>query len=141
MQLKEVMTRNVECVNPDMTIEEAAQRMRDRDIGPLPVCDRDRLAGIVTDRDITIRGVASGCDVHTTTVREVMTRGVDFCYEDDDVEKAARIMKENQIRRMLVLNRDKRLVGIVSLGDLALKVGDDRQVGETLERISEPARA
>jgi CBS domain-containing protein len=138
MQLKEIMTPQVECIPPDTTLAEAAEIMRDRDIGPLPVCDHDRLAGIITDRDITIRGVAGGCDVATTRVGDVMTRGVEFCFEDDEVETAERIMKENQIRRLLVLNRDKRLVGIVSLGDLALKTHDDRQVGETLERISEP---
>jgi CBS domain-containing protein len=138
MQCKEIMTRNVECVGPETTLETAAQRMRDLDVGPLPVCDHDKLAGVVTDRDIAIRGVAAGCDVHTTKVSDVMTKGVDFCFEDDDLEEAERIMQERQIRRLLVLNRDKRLVGIVSLGDLATKTPREQQVGETVGRISQP---
>jgi len=137
MLLKEVMTRNVECVDPDTTLEAAAQRMRDLDVGPLPVCDHDKLAGMVTDRDIIVRGVAFGCDVQTTKVGDVMTKGVDFCYDDDDLEEAERIMQERQIRRLLVLNRDKRLVGIVSLCDLATKTPHERQVGETVGRISQ----
>lgn len=140
MQLKEVMTRDPECVAPDTTLQEAAQRMRDRDVGPLPVCENDRLVGILTDRDISVRAVAEGRDPRATEVREAMTPGIDYCFEDEDVSEAARIMKAKQIRRLAVLNRDKRLVGIVSLGDLAVKRGDEEQAGEALERISEPAR-
>jgi CBS domain-containing protein len=138
MQVKDAMTRGVECVSPDATLQEAARKMREMDVGPLPVCDSDRLAGMVTDRDITVRAVADGRDPRTTRVRDVMTEGIDSCFEDDDVADAARLMREKQVRRLVVLNRDKRLVGIVSLGDLAVESGDEHLAGKTLERVSQP---
>ena len=139
MQVSKVMTRDAECVRPDTTVQEAARKMRDLDVGPLPVCgDNDRLVGMVTDRDIAVRAVADGQDTRTTQVREVMTPDIIYCYEDQDVGEAARLMKENQVRRLVVLNRDKRLVGIVSLGDLAVETGDEKLAGETLEQVSEP---
>ena len=140
MQLREIMTRDVECVGPETTLREAAEKMRSLDVGPLPVCENDRLLGIVTDRDIVVRAIAQGRDPRTTTVREAMTEGIDYCFEDDDTADAARKMRERQIRRLVVLNGDKQLVGIVSLGDLAVKTGDEEQAGETLEEISEPAK-
>ena len=140
MRVSEVMTRGVECVRPGDSIRTAAHRMRDLDVGPMPVCgDNDRLAGMLTDRDIAIRAVAEGKDPNSTKVQDVMTPGIHYCFEDDDVEEAAARMKEHQIRRLVVLNRDKRLVGIVSLGDLAVDTGDEHLVGETLEKVSEPA--
>jgi CBS domain-containing protein len=139
MRLSDVMTRGVECIPPDDNITHAAERMKELDVGALPVCEADRLVGMVTDRDITIRGTACGCDPGMTPVRDVMTPGINYCFEDDDVSVAARIMKEKQIRRLPVLNRDKRLVGIVSLGDLAVDTGDEKLAGSTLEAISEPA--
>jgi CBS domain-containing protein len=139
MQVREVMTRGVECVRPDDTLQTAARKMRDLDVGPMPVCDNDRLAGMLTDRDITIRAVAEGKDPRTAPVRDVMTEGIEYCFEDDDVKVAARHMRDRQVRRLVVLNRDKRLAGIVSLGDLAAEAGDDRLTGETLEQISEAA--
>jgi CBS domain-containing protein len=141
MRVRDVMTRGVECVPPDATLQEAARKMRDLDVGPLPVCDKDRLAGMLTDRDITVRAVAEGRDPKTAKVRDFMTEGIDYCFEDDDAESAARQMREKQIRRLVVLNRDKRLVGIVSLGDLAVKTGDEHLAGKTLEEVSEPAGA
>jgi len=141
MQVKEAMTRGVECVTPDCTLQQAAQKMKALDVGPLPVCDHDRLAGMLTDRDIVLRAVADGRDPRTTHVRDVLTPEVVYCFEDQDVREAASLMKEKQIRRLLVLNRDKRLVGIMSLGDLAVDSGDERLTGQTLERISEPALA
>jgi CBS domain-containing protein len=131
------MTKGAECVSPSTTLQDAARKMRNLDVGPLPVCDNDRLVGVITDRDITVRAVADGSDTRTATVREVMTPQV-FCFEDQDVAEAARIMQENQIRRLVVLNRDKRLVGIVSLGDLAVETGDQRLAGKTLEKVSQP---
>ena len=114
--------------------------MRDLDVGPLPVCgDDDRLAGMVTDRDIAVRAVAEGWDPTAKRVRDVMSEEVVYCFEDQAVEDAARLMRENQIRRLVVLNRDKRLVGIVSLGDLAVETGDEELAGRTLEEVSEPA--
>lgn len=140
MLVKEIMTSQVECTRPDASLQEAAERMRDLDVGPLPVCgDNDRLVGIVTDRDITIRAVAQGQDPCTTRVRDVMTPQIIYCFEDQDVEEAAKLMKENQIRRLAVLNSDKRLVGILSLGDLAVDTQDEEMAGATLEAVSEPA--
>jgi CBS domain-containing protein len=141
MQVREVMTRGAECIAPDDSLQEAAQKMKDRDVGPLPVCDRDRLVGMITDRDITVRATADGLDPKATRVREVMTPQVVYCFEDQDVEVAAYLMEENQVRRLVVLNRDRRLVGIVSLGDLAVETGDEHLAGRTLERVSEPFHA
>src|SRR5207253_6125561 len=101
--------------------------------------DNDRLAGMLTDRDIAVRAVAEGKDPAACKVRDAMTPDVVYCYDDQPVEEAERVMKEKQIRRLLVLNRDKRLVGIVSLGDLAVRTGDREQVGEVLHQVSEPA--
>lgn len=138
MQVKDVMTRGAECVRPDATLQEAAQKMKSLDVGPLPVCDNDRLVGMLTDRDITVRAIAEGKDPRATQVRDAMTAGISYCFEDDDVANAAGLMKEKQIRRLVVLNRDKRLAGIVSLGDLAVETGDEHLAGETLERVSQP---
>jgi len=133
------MTPDVECVGPNDTLQEAAVKMKDLDIGPLPVCDRDRIAGILTDRDITVRAVAEGCDPRSTRVRDVMTHDVIACHDDEDVMEAAQLMCERQVRRVLVLNRDEQLVGVVSLGDLAADTGNPRRVGEILQDVSEPA--
>jgi CBS domain-containing protein len=134
------MTSEVECTQPSATIREAAQRMRDLDVGILPVCgENDRLAGMITDRDIAIRAVAGGFDPVKATVRDVMTPNVIYCFEDQDISEAAQLMQENQVRRLVVLNDEKRLVGVLSLGDLAVDVGDDELAGHTLEAVSEPA--
>ena len=139
MQLKEIMTRDVEVVHPDATLQEAARKMRDLDVGPIPVSDGTRLQGMVTDRDIAIRAVAEGRDPASTKVSEVMTPEIVYCFEDQDVDDAVRIMEEKQIRRLLVLNHDKDLVGIVSLGDLAVEGRNRGLTGEALEHISEPS--
>ena len=136
MQVNEVMTRGVECVSPDATLQEAARTMKDLDGGPLPVCDNDRLAGILTDRDIAVRAVAEGRDPRATRVRDVLSPGVVYCFEDDDVQEAARLMEEKQVRRLVVLDRAKRLVGIVSLGDLAVQTSDRDLAGKALEEVS-----
>jgi CBS domain-containing protein/sporulation protein YlmC with PRC-barrel domain len=139
MQLKEVMTRQVEVVHPEATLWEAAQKMAMLDVGPLPVCTGDQLVGMLTDRDITVWATAEGRDPKIARVYEVMTPEAVYAFEDQDVSEAARLMEEHQIRRVAILNRDKQLVGIVSLGDLAVHLGDVQQAGETLERVSEPA--
>jgi CBS domain-containing protein len=139
MQLKELMTPHVEVIHPDASLQEAAQKMKGLDVGPLPVCTGDRLEGMLTDRDIAVRAVAEGRDPRTTKVHEVMTSEVVYAFEDQDVAEATRLMEQHQIRRVVVLNRTKQLVGIVSIGDLAVHTGDERQAGKTLERISEPA--
>jgi CBS domain-containing protein len=139
MKVKDVMTRGAECTRPDATLREAAERMKALDVGSLPVCDNDRLVGMLTDRDITVRATGEGVPPALGQVRDIMTPQVISCFEDQDVGEAARLMEQNQVRRLVVLNRDKRLVGIVSLGDLAAKAGDERRSGETLEKVSEPA--
>ena len=141
MELRDVMTPNPECISPDATIQEAAARMKATDVGDLLVCDNDRLAGVVTDRDITIRATATGKAASKIHVRDVMTAGVVYCFDDQDVREAAQVMSEKQIRRLAILNRDKRLVGIVSLGDLALQTHDDEMAGKTLEAVCEPVGA
>jgi CBS domain-containing protein len=140
MKISEVMTEGVECLRPTDSVAHAAERMRELDVGSLPVCgDEDKLVGMITDRDITIRATASACDANATAVRDVMTLSIVNCFEDQDIEDAAKLMEEKQIRRLVVLNRNKRLVGIVSLGDLAVRAADDRLSGEALEGVSEPA--
>jgi CBS domain-containing protein len=134
------MTADVTSVPPETTLQQAAQKMRDRDVGSLPVCDSDRLAGIITDRDMVIRAVADGVDPTQCMVSEIMSEGVEYCYVDDDLEEATSHMKKKQIRRLIVLDHNKRLAGILALGDVAVSA-DEEHVGETLEEISEPAHA
>jgi CBS domain-containing protein len=141
MQLNEFINSRVEIVQPSDTLQRAAEKMRELDVGSLPVCDGGQLIGMITDRDITIRAVAKGSDPAVATVSEVMTSEALWCYEDEDVEEAARIMQEHQVRRILVLNEAKELVGITSLGELATVTGDRRLAGETLEAISEESPA
>ena len=139
MRVRDVMTKGAECITPESSLQQAAQKMKNLDVGPLPVCENDRLVGMVTDRDIAVRAAAEGRDPKATRVRDVMTPDVVYCFEDQDVEEAARQMKDKQVRRLVVLNRDKRLVGIVSLGDLALETGDEHLAAQTLEHVSRPA--
>lgn len=139
IQVKDVMTTQVEVVHPEASLWEAAQKMASLDVGPLPVCAGDQLVGMLTDRDITVRATAGGQDPKTTRVHEVMTPDVLYVFADQDIDEAMWLMTEHQIRRLVVLNRDKQLVGIVSLGDVVVSTGDMVQAGETLERISEPA--
>lgn len=140
MQLKEIMTRNVEVIRPESTLAEAAEKMKALDVGPLPVCDGERLVGMVTDRDITIRATADGKDPNTTRVLDVMTPEVFYCYDDQDVAAAALMMEEQQIRRLPIVDRNHRLVGIVSLGDLAVDTDDEELSGEVLAEVSTPSR-
>jgi CBS domain-containing protein len=139
MQIKDVMTREVEVIHPDATLEEAAAKMDALNVGSLPVCDGDRVLGVITDRDITVRATAVGGDPTMARTRDAMTAQVIYGFEDQDVTDAARLMNENQIRRLIVLNRNKRLVGIVALGDLAVDTGDEQLAGATLKQVSEPA--
>lgn len=134
-QLKEVMSRHVKMVSPDTTIREAAQQMRDGDFGMLPVAEDDRMVGAISDRDIAIRAVADDKGPETA-VRDVMTDGIFWAYEDESVEEAARIMSERQVRRLPIVNRDKRLVGIVALGDFAVHRADIQPAAEALSGIS-----
>ena len=138
MKLREIMTRDVVVLQPDDSLQSAAKKMRDRDIGFLPVCDGENLIGVISDRDITIRALADGMDVNVMLGRDLMTSPAIYCFDDQDVSEAAQIMEENQIRRIVVLNReDKRLVGVISLGDLARNATADRS-GQILQKVSEP---
>jgi CBS domain-containing protein len=139
MKVRDLMTRDVECTRPDATLQEVAERMRSLNVGSLPVCDQDEIVGIITDRDITVRATASAWQPDTTTVRDVMTPQVNYCFEDQDVIEAARLMEAYQIRRLPVLNADRRLTGILALGDLAARMDDEEMAGETLGVVSEPA--
>jgi CBS domain-containing protein len=134
------MTRDVEDIPPNMTITEAAQKMRLLDVGSLPVCENGRMIGMITDRDSALRAVAAGRDPRQTQAREVMTPAVIFCYEDQDVREAARIMEEKQIRRLLVFDHNQCACGIVSLGDIATRQHDEHLSSEVLERVSEPCQ-
>lgn len=137
-QVAEVMTRGVRSMSPRDSLQFAAQAMDELDIGAIPVCDGERLVGMVTDRDITVRGVAQGCAVDSTPLSAVMSGEPQCCYEDQSIEEVSALMQDEQIRRLPVLDRDKHLVGMLSLGDLAAKAGG-RPAGEALEKISEPA--
>ena len=139
MKVSEAMTRDVRVASPDQTIQDAARLMAEVDTGVLPVGENDRLVGMITDRDIAVRGVAEGKGPQTS-IREVMTEHVHYCFEDEDTDQVAHKMADSQVRRLPVLNRDKRLVGILSLGDLAVMQGG-RPAGEALAGISEPGGA
>jgi CBS domain-containing protein len=135
-QVKDVMSRDVRVVTPDMTIREAARQMAEGDFGMMPVGENDRMVGAISDRDIAVRAVAEGRDPDSTKVREVMSEGIAWTYDDASVEEAAKIMSEHQLRRLPVVNRDKRLVGIVALGDLAVEEPHSESAGEALSEIS-----
>ncbi|MBI4524381.1 MAG: CBS domain-containing protein, partial [Deltaproteobacteria bacterium] len=139
MQIRDIMTRDVQVVDPDASLRDAAELMEKLDIGLLPVCDGERLVGMLTDRDMTVRATAKGLHPEKTCARDVMTPEAIWCYEDQDVEEAAALMEQRQIRRLPILNRDKRLVGFLSLGDLAVRSQDRELAGEAIKRVSEPA--
>jgi len=139
MKTQEIMTRKVHVAEPTLPIAKAAQKMRELNIGFLPICENDKLIGTVTDRDITIQSVAQGRDPRLASVREIMSQQVFYCFEDDDIEHAAEHMKEREVRRLVILSREKRLVGVISLGDIARASGEQQLAGETLGQIAEAA--
>ena len=134
MHINEVMTRDVKIASPSDSLQHAAQLMEQEDFGSLPVGENDRLVGMLSDRDIAVRAVARGLSPTESTVRDVMSGEVKFVFDDQTVEEAANLMGTLKVRRLPVLNRDKRLVGIVSLGDLALSKA--RPAGDALKSIS-----
>ncbi|BEP52357.1 CBS domain-containing protein [Variovorax paradoxus] len=136
--IKDVMSRDVQVISPDASIAEAARQMRDGDFGMMPVGANDRMIGSISDRDIAVRAVAEGRGADTK-VREVMSDRIRWAYEDEPVERAVAIMGEYQIRRLPIVSRDKRLVGIVALGDLAVRETESEPAAEALCEISEPA--
>ena len=136
MRVSEAMTREVRIATPGQSIRDVAKMMADIDAGALPVGENDRLVGMITDRDIAIRAVAAGKGPDTP-VREVMSSDIKYCYEDEDLEHVAENMGELQVRRLPVVNREKRLVGIVALGDIA-RHEDHHTTGETTADVSKP---
>ncbi|MFN3465848.1 MAG: CBS domain-containing protein [Terricaulis sp.] len=138
MLVREAMSRDVKTVAPETTVREAARIMADADVGALPVAAGDQLAGMVTDRDIVVRAIAIGKGPDTT-VGEVMTHDVLYCHEDEDIGHIALNLAENQVRRLPVVDVDKRLVGIISLADIADARADE--AGEALEGITRPGGA
>lgn len=139
MRVSEAMTRDVRIARPDQTIQEAASVMADIDAGAMPVGDHDRLVGMLTDRDIAIRAVARGKGPEAK-VRDVMSAEVKYCFEDEDADEVCRNLADQKIRRIPVVSRDKRLVGILSLCDLARSAPED-SVGAALSAISSPGGA
>lgn len=137
-KLTDLMSRDVKVISPETSIREAATQMREGDFGMLPVGENDRLIGAITDRDIAIRAVAQGKEGHTK-VREVMSEGIAWVFEDQSVEDAAKMMSERQVRRLPVVDRKKRLVGIVALGDFAVEISEIRPAAEALSEISKPS--
>jgi CBS domain-containing protein len=142
MQAKDLMTPNVECISPEMRLQEAARKMKTMDIGFLAVCENDRLVGTLTDRDMVLRVLAEDKDIKEFRARDVMTPSAFWCYDDQTAEEIAEYMSSKEIRRVLILDRNKRLAGVISIGDLA-KRGEQSKAGETIADIAEapPARA
>ncbi len=139
MKIKEMMTRNCTYINPQTTLAEAARIMQDQDIGFLPVAENDRMVGMITDRDIVVRAVAKSMSP-STGIGDIMSPQTYYCFDDQDADEVCANMADLKVRRLPVVNRDKRLVGIVSLGDLAQEVSE-RNVGETVQVITEPHSA
>ena len=137
MHVKDIMSADFKFASPQTTLREAAVLMRDGDYGYLPIGDSEKLKGAVTDRDIVIRAVAAGLD-GDTAVSEVMSETIIYCFEDDDIREAADMMKREQIRRLAVLNDAKRLVGIITLGDIA-RADEQRLAGEIELQVAQPA--
>lgn len=137
--LREVMTTNVTTLLPSATVHQAAQQMKTLNVGSIPICERNQLVGMITDRDIVVRVVAERHNAEMQHIQDVMTTQVDYCYEDQDVEEAAQVMQDRQVRRLPIIDRDNHLVGIVSLGDLAVKTNEEKTMAQALEQISLPA--
>jgi len=137
MKVREIMTTNVECVAPDAGVTDLASKMKTLDVGFIAICENDRLVGTVTDRDIVIRGIAGGKNISTCKARDIMTKDIFWCFEDQEVKDVAKQMSEKEVRRMLILSQNKRLVGVVSIGDIS-KV-EERESGKALKSITDAA--
>lgn len=136
MKAKDLMSKNPEIISPEITLKQAAEKMRDQNIGFLPIGENDRLIGAITDRDMVIRGLAEGKGANST-VRDAMSDEIRYCMENDTLDKVADMMSNLQIRRLVVLNDNKRIVGIISLGDVATKSKDNKLTGKVTEEVSE----
>jgi CBS domain-containing protein len=137
-KIADIMSTDVRTIQPQESLREAARCMQELDVGALPVCDGERLLGMLTDRDIAVRGVAGGLDPEQACVSDIMSPHVDYLTVDQDSDDAKRLMGEKQIRRLPVIDDDRRLVGIVSLGDLALR--EDGHIDRAVREISEPGQ-
>jgi CBS domain-containing protein len=135
MQVKDAMHRGVKWVEPTTPLNEIAKLMAQHNIGAIPVGENDRLVGMVTDRDIVCRGLAAGVDIARATARDVMTKGIHYTRETDDIRDAAELMEKNKVRRLPVLNKNKRMTGMLSIGDLA-HTRDRELCGEVLDRVA-----
>ena len=136
MKTIEIMTPNPQCVRPDDTLTQAAAQMKNLSVGMLPVCADERLVGVLTDRDIAIRAVAEGLDPNHTPVRQIMSPHAIYCFADEDPHAAAIMLESHRVRRLPVLDRDEQLVGIVSLGDLAVRAHQEELATRVLGRLS-----
>jgi CBS domain-containing protein len=135
--IRDIMSKDVVCANPETTIKDAAVTMKTRDIGSMPVCEGKRIVGVVTDRDIAVRGVAEGRDPGSTRVREVMSREIVSVSEESDVKEAERLMRERQIRRLPVINDEGELVGYLSMARIA-RTDSPEECGRVLQGVSQP---
>ena len=138
-KIADIMSTDVRTIQPQESLRRAAQCMRELDVGALPVCDGERLLGMVTDRDIAVRAVADGLNPDQACVSDIMTAEVEFCTADQDADEAKRLMGAHQVRRLPVVDGDRRLVGIISLGDLATRQAG--HIDRAVREISEPSRA
>jgi CBS domain-containing protein len=129
------MAQNVETVGPDITLKECAEKMKRRNVGVLPVVEGKKPIGVITDRDITLRAVADGADVNKTKVREVMTREPYFVYEDQTINEACELMEKNKIRRLIVLNREEALAGVLTLNDVTVRGKETKRSAQVLRKI------
>jgi CBS domain-containing protein len=136
MKVSAVMTRSTKTILPDATVEQAARKMKDWNVGLLPVVHDGKVMGVVTDRDIVIRTVAENRNPHLTTVREIMTRKALCCDQDQPVGEAAKIMEKNHVRRLVVLNDQSRIVGVLTITDLALKAANEKLPAHVLQRVT-----
>jgi CBS domain-containing protein len=135
MKVKEAMHAGVQWVEPNTPLITIAKLMRDHDVGALPVGENDRLVGMVTDRDIVCRAIADGRNLETTTARDVMSKGIFFCRTDEELDEAVHLMEKKKVRRLPVINQDKRMVGMLSLGDIS-HTGSRQLCGEVLEHVA-----
>jgi CBS domain-containing protein len=137
--VRDIMSKDVECANPETTLKDAATTMKNRDFGSMPVCEGRRVVGVITDRDIAIRGVAEGRDPGSTRVRDVMSKDVVSVREDSDLKEAERLMRERQLRRLPVLNGSGDLVGYLAIAKIA-RTESPEEAGKVLQGVSQPAK-
>ena len=140
MKIREIMSSHVQSISSSAMVSEAAERMKRFDVGSLPILEDNKIVGMLTDRDIVVRAVAAGLDPKMTVVKDVFSPEIMYCSEEDDIEAAAKIMEDSQVRRLVVLGDNQTVVGMVSLGDLALKTSNDHLTYEVLERVCKPTR-